>query len=152
MIDDGCVQAALVVKEETMENIRVLVKTTGFAGVYHETVSLTADCDLSVIAGEYGNQETTVIPAGETFAIGRESELFAGDGSSSIIRIEPSVLTGRISLLSVERSQGTPSYRGSLELRLQEGRDRGGKRTPSGRISVCRGTQRKCRPPIRWKR
>ena len=120
VIDDGCVQAALVVKEETMENIRVLVKTTGFAGVYHETVSLTADCDLSVIAGEYGNQETTVIPAGETFAIGRESELFAGDGSSSIIRIEPSVLTGRISLLSVERSQGTPSYRGSLELRLQE--------------------------------
>ena len=139
VIDDGCVQAALVVKEETMENIRVLVKTTGFAGVYHEAVSLTADCDLSVITGEYGNQETTVIPAGETLTIDKKSGLFAADGSaaastgstgdagdsstgeaSPIIRIEPAVLTGRIRLLSVERSQGTPSYRGSLELRLQE--------------------------------
>ena len=136
VIDDGCVQAALVVKEETMENIRVLVKTTGFAEIFHETVSLTADCDLSVITGKSGNQETTVIPAGETLTIDRESGLFAGDGSadalagsagagsagevSSIIRIEPAVLTGRIRLLSVERSQGTPSYRGSLELRLQD--------------------------------
>ena len=140
VVDDGCVQAALVVKEETMENIRVLVRTTGFAGLYHDSVSLTADCDLSVTAGEYGSRETTVVPAGETLTIDRESGLFASDGSadalaggsgggsaggsagsaSSTIRIEPAVLTGRISLQSVQRNQGTPSYRGSLELRLEE--------------------------------
>ncbi len=123
VIEDGCVQAALVVKEETMENIRVLVRTTGFSGIYHETVSLAADCDLSVISGAYGEQETTVIPAGEILVIDRESGLFSADhadGSSGIVRIEPSVLTGRISLLGVQRSQGTPSYRGSLELRRQE--------------------------------
>ena len=124
VIEDGYVQAALVVKEETMENIRVLVRTTGFSGLYHETVSLTADCDISVIAGEYGQQETTVVPAGETLVIDRDSGLFStdnsGDKASGIIRIEPAALTGRISLLSVQRSQGTPSYRGCLELRRQE--------------------------------
>ncbi|HJA93067.1 MAG TPA: SpoIID/LytB domain-containing protein [Candidatus Eisenbergiella merdipullorum] len=116
VIEDGCVQAALVVKEETMENIRVLVRTSGYAGLFHESVSMTADCDLSVITGEYGKQETTVVPAGETLNIDMESGLFASD----IIRIEPAVLTGRISLPGVQRSQGTPSYRGSLELRRQE--------------------------------
>ena len=36
---------------------------------------------------------------------------------SDIVRIEPSAHTGRIRLSSVERSQGTPEYRGCLELR-----------------------------------
>ena len=124
VLADGCVQAALVVKEETMENIRVLVRTTGFAGLYHDSVSVTADCELSLITDAYGQRETKVIPAGETLVIDRESGLFfpeeGTDSVSSVIRIEPAALTGRISLNSVQRSQGTPSYRGCLELRKEK--------------------------------
>ena len=121
VIEDGCVQAALVVKEENMEKIRVLVRTDGFSGLYHETVSLTADCGLSVFSSGSGEEASLTVPAGETLSIDEKSGLFsgenAGEGMSDIVRIEPSAHTGRIRLHSVERSQGTPEYRGCLELR-----------------------------------
>lgn len=112
VLENGQVQAALVVKEEAMENIRVLVKTSGYGSAYHDVVELQADCDLQVITGEYGSEQTQILPAGEMLTIGRDSALFASDH----IRIQPEALTGRIRLLNVERNQGIPSYRGSLEL------------------------------------
>ena len=121
VVEDGCVQAALVVKEENMEKIRVLVRTDGFSGLYHETVSLTADCELSVFSSGSGEEASLTVPAGETFSVDEKSGLFSGEnaggGMSDIVRIEPSAHTGRIRLSSVERSQGTPEYRGCLELR-----------------------------------
>lgn len=116
VVEDGRIQAALAVKEEKMENIRVLVKTTNYESAYHETVELLADCDLRIISGPDGAGEETLLPAGERLLIGRDSGLFRGGK----VQIEPSALTGRISLLQVERSQGVPSYRGRLELELQE--------------------------------
>jgi hypothetical protein len=116
VIEDGEIQACLVVKEEAMENIRVLVKTSDFGSAFHDSLELKADCDLSVITGPYGEQQTTVVPAGETLPIAKDSELF----TSERIRIEPAVLTGHISLMNVKRSQGVPSYRGSLELEKQQ--------------------------------
>lgn len=116
VIEDGEIQACLVVKEEAMENIRVLVKTSNFGSAFHDSLELKADCDLTVTTGPYGSQQTTVVPAGETLTIGRDSELFTAER----IRIEPAVLTGHISLLNVGRSQGVPSYRGSLELEKQQ--------------------------------
>ena len=116
VIEDGEIQACLVVREEAMENIRVLVKTSDFGSAFHETLEMKADCDLSVISGPYEARQTTVVPAGEILTIGKDSELFAGGR----VRIEPAVLTGHISLLNVNRSQGVPSYRGSLELEKQQ--------------------------------
>ena len=116
VIENGEIQACLVVKEEAMENIRVLVKTSNFGSAFHDTLELKADCDLTVITGPYDSQQTTVVPAGETLTIGRDSALFTAER----IRIEPAVLTGHISLLNVGRSQGVPSYRGSLELEKQQ--------------------------------
>ena len=116
VIEDGEIQACLVVKEEAMENIRVLVKTSDFGSAFHDSLELKADCDLSVITGPYGEQQTTVVPAGETLTIAKDSELFTAER----IRIEPAVLTGHISLMNVKRSQGVPSYRGSLELEKQQ--------------------------------
>ena len=48
----------------------------------------------------------------------RESEFFSGER----IYVEPEALTGRIKLLSVERAQGNPEYRGKMEIaRAEEG-------------------------------
>ncbi len=116
VVEDGRIQAALAVKEETMENIRVLVKTSNYGSAWHESVELLADCDLRIQSGAAGAERETILPAGEKLVIDRESELFQGGK----VCIEPSALTGRISLLRVERSQGIPSYRGRLELELQE--------------------------------
>ena len=116
VIENGEIQACLVVREEAMENIRVLVKTSDFGSAFHESLEMKADCGLSVISGPYDNRRTTMIPAGEVFTIGKDSELF----SEGRIRIEPEAHTGHISLLNVNRSQGVPSYRGSLELEKQK--------------------------------
>lgn len=112
VVEDGRIQAALVAKEEAMENIRVLVKTSDFGGAFHDAVELEADCDLNIRTADGGEQ---VLPAGERLRLDGESELFA----AGRVRIEPAILTGRISLLNVARSQGIPAYRGSLELERQ---------------------------------
>lgn len=115
VIDNGKIEAALVPKEEKMEYIRVLVKTSNYGSAYHDRLEVQADCDCTVITGEYGSRKETRLAAGETIEISADSSLFA---EGSRIWIKPDILTGHISLLNVERSQGIPSYRGSFELIL----------------------------------
>ena len=113
VIENGVVEAALVPRRETMETIRVLIKTTGYTGPWHERAALTPDCACSLWTGGKEDGEKERIAAGETLEITPDSPLF---GKSRRIRIEPEILTGHIALESVERSQGTPAYRGSIEL------------------------------------
>ena len=55
---------------------------------------------------------------GDEVTIDTDSDYFVGER----IRIVPTVLTGRVRLINVNRSQGTPSYRGHIELlRTAEG-------------------------------
>lgn len=113
VIDKGVIEAALVPREEKMENIRVLVKTSNYGSACHDSVEITADCDCKIITGEYGSRQETGLSAGEKLVVAKDSGLFENGGR---IWISPEILTGHISLLNVARSQGTPSYRGSLEL------------------------------------
>lgn len=113
VIEDGKIEAALVPKEEKMEYIRVLVKTSNYGSAYHDQLEVQADCDCTIIAGTYGSRTQTTLAAGKTIEISADSGLFA---EGNRIWIRPDILTGHISLLNVERSQGVPSYRGSFEL------------------------------------
>ena len=59
-----------------------------------------------------------MFPKGDKITIDMDSDYFVGER----ISIVPAVLTGRIQLLSVNRSQGIPSYGGHIELlRTAEG-------------------------------
>ena len=113
VVEDGVIEAALVPRRERMEAIRVLVKTTDFGGAWHEKVVLTPDCECTVRSGTGEDEKRQRISAGETMKIAEDSPLFA---ENSRIVVEPEVLTGRVRLENVGRSQGTPSYRGKLEL------------------------------------
>ncbi len=116
--EDGVICGILSAREETMEKIRVLLKTSDFADVLHREVTLTADCDFVL---QYGNTEEMredAFTQGEEVTIGVDSEYFAGER----INVVPAALTGRIRLTNVNRSQGTPSYRGHIELlRTEDG-------------------------------
>lgn len=112
VLDGGVICAGLVTRDEAMENIRVVVKNTDYAGAYHEKVELTADTDYIIKYGRYDGLEQKSYKAGKTVTIDKESEFFTGDR----IYVEPAALTGKISLLSLKRSQGTPGYRGSIEI------------------------------------
>lgn len=118
VLEDGVICAGLITRDEAMENIRVVVKNTDYAGAYHEEVRFTSDADFTLRYGTFDKMEEKQFSTGEVITVDRESEYFIGDR----IYIEPSALTGRIRLLSVERALGTPAYRGKMEIaRTEEG-------------------------------
>lgn len=112
VVEDGSICGILLVKEEAMEYIRVLLKTTDYSGNFHEQLVISGDTDFSVIYGSYENQTRETYCAGEEITIERDSSYFDGGR----VWIEPEALTGKLTLENVGRSQGIPSYRGTLEL------------------------------------
>lgn len=114
VVEDGTIEAALAVREEKMETIRVLIKTSGYANSIHQAVELFADCDCRILNVE---SELTTLEKGQHLVITRDSPLFEQTGR---ITIEPKILTGHLMLSGVERAQGQANYRGRLELVRRE--------------------------------
>ena len=112
VLEDGQIQAALLVKDEKMENIRVLIKNSNFDGYYHEKIEGTANVDMELIYG----QESFEIAAGESFSIYPDSEYFV----SSRIYLKPKALTGRTVFHNIERNNGGQGYYGIFELEKRE--------------------------------
>ena len=110
--ENGVICGILLAREENMKRIRVLIRTSDFADTLHREVTLTADSDFLL---QYGNGEELqeeLFSGGEEVTIDADSDYFVGER----IYIVPTVLTGRVRLINVNRSQGTPSYRGCMEL------------------------------------
>lgn len=116
VMEEGKICGVLVTRNEAMEYIRVQIKSSGYASPVHETVSLTADTDFVVRFGSGDSVTEEVHQAGDVIEILPDSSYFVADR----IYVEPQALTGKISLLSVERSQGTPAYRGTMEIIKEE--------------------------------
>lgn len=89
-------------------NIRVLLMTDGYLNTVHPSVSVSAGGGLVIAFGEE-SQETA---AGETIAFAPDDPRF----QSGNIRISARD-GGEITLNSIKRSYGTPSYAGTIELR-----------------------------------
>jgi len=117
VLEDGKIVACLMIKEEDMEYIRVLIKNSDMAGRNHEEVIGYCSQDCEWIEYEDGVEKSReVIPKGENFQI-RKDDI---QRNGKRIKIVPSVLSGQITLESVKRSDGNPSYLGSLEITGEE--------------------------------
>lgn len=101
---DGKIVAALVTREENMDSIRVVVKTSSFASAYHESITLSCDQDYFVNDVRY--------PAGDEFCINRGDELL----KNGRVHIRPETNLARTTISSINRDQGIPSYRGDFEI------------------------------------
>lgn len=101
---NGEIVAGLVTREEKMESIRIVIKTTGFASAYHETITLTCDSDFLV------NEERHM--AGEEVTVSMDDARL----NEGRIYIRPETNLARTSVTSIERDQGIPSYRGNFEI------------------------------------
>ena len=112
VIEDGQIQAALLVKDEKMENIRVLIKNSNFDGYYHEKIEGKANVDMELVYGE----ERMEIAAGEKFSIDSDSEYF----KNNRIYLIPKALTGRCVFTNIERNNGGQGYYGVFELEKRE--------------------------------
>lgn len=111
VIEEGKVCAALTVEEFQVDQIRVLLKTTGYTSIFHEQVTVSCQEDYLV---ECGDSEI-LVNGGESISFSPDSLYFA-DG---LISIHPAY-DGEISILSINRATGAPSYEGSIELRAYD--------------------------------
>lgn len=111
-VENGRICGILLVKEEAMKYIRVLIRNSNYEALFHDAVEFTCDTGFMIQYGETGNTANEMFEAGEICRIDRDSVYFQG----SRVYIIPNVLTGKISLNNVSRSQGVPGYRGMLEL------------------------------------
>ncbi|MBQ8597745.1 MAG: SpoIID/LytB domain-containing protein [Lachnospiraceae bacterium] len=112
VIEDGEICSFLLLRREEMENIRVLIKNNGFSGRYHEKIEVCCEEEMILTYGPYGTREQEKIPAGKVIVLTGDSEYLEGER----LELAPVSGMGRIEVLSLSRSQGTPSYRGKLEV------------------------------------
>lgn len=107
VISNDKISAALIKESPKAENIRVLLKTTGFKDIFHSNVVLTSDEPFTITYGK----KTKKYDAKEKVTIKPTSKMLE-DGR---LRVETTE-DGKITVSSIERAYGTPSYRGSLEI------------------------------------
>lgn len=112
VIDQGEVCAMLIVRKENMETIRVAIRNNGFGGLYHEEIRAVSDVDMELVYGKYEDRLSEIIPAGEEVVFSGRSEYLKGDRAE----LTPLAKTGKIEITSLNRNQGIPSYRGSMEI------------------------------------
>lgn len=90
--------------------LKILIQTTGYAEKLHDSVSITSVQAFTVTSG----QSQISIGPGETLTLTGVDALW-GEGTVLITPAEGAELT----ISSITRAQGSPSYPGSLELSLQ---------------------------------
>ena len=110
---DGKLCAALLEREFDAKTIRVLLMDTGFKSVFHASADLVLGSGADL---EYENAKGKMVgerlEAGTQLTVGPDSP-YLEFGRMIITPDEPEAITIR----SIERSQGTPVYSGSLEIK-----------------------------------
>lgn len=98
----------------TNKVIRVLLKTTGFSSEYHGSVTLTSDKKFTISNGK----KKKTYKAGKYVTIKKNYALLKG-GKSLTIKADNN---GKIKITSISRTQGAPSYRGSMVVQYVSGK------------------------------
>lgn len=117
IVENGEICGFFLAREEAMEDIRVLIKTSEYSGICHDSVVLTCKADFHAAGGSGEDGFTQDFQAGEEVVLDRESDLFK---YGRVTIWSDNVINNEIVLKSVSRSQGTPSYRGKIELICDE--------------------------------
>lgn len=112
ILENGRVCAALLKEKPDLEMIRVLIGTEGFRGFYHDSVQVMSNSAYKVICGD---KEKTFQP-GEVCTFTKQSFL-EEPGRKKIVTENANA---KLTLCSIKRADGVPSYRGSFEIDCRE--------------------------------
>lgn len=108
----------IFIKEKPVsDNIRVLLKSSGYKDIFHDRVTVTSYGAYQVIYYENdmnGNPQEVKQehPAEEVVEIGSDNPVL----SSSRIKIVPNDENGKIIVSSISRNGTSPAYRGTIEV------------------------------------
>ncbi len=107
-LKENMVEAALLNEDIHTRNIRVLISNTDYSSYYNGQVAITSDTDFTISYGDKVEEHS----AGDKVLFSNGSEQLK-NGPAKIVSKEEE---GRITISSIERKCGTPSYRGTIEL------------------------------------
>ena len=110
IVADGEVCGAIKNKPLQADNIRVIIKKSGFRDIFFNVAAFCADSGMIVETGE----ESYETAPGETVVFNTDTE----DFNEGRIKLIPK--SGEIQFQSVNRGIGTPSYGGTLEVSLYD--------------------------------
>ena len=105
---EGKICAAILDSPMNLKRIRVLLKTTDFADIMHQTVSLKAHGEYEISYGK----EKTVLHNGEELNLTTLSE----ELTENRVIFTPRQEDARMEISSIERNYGTPVYAGRMEV------------------------------------
>jgi len=115
VLSDQKVCAALIQEQVEVTAIRVLLQASSYSGYYHETLECGSDTGFYVSDGvgktewKEADEKITITP-----------ELVAEYGGRIYLGTEKE--EGKLSLYNVKRAAGVPSYRGTIEVVVSEGK------------------------------
>lgn len=117
IVADKQICGIMIVETPVADNIRVLLKNSGYKDLFHDSVSVTSDGDYNVIYyenDENGNPKeiTQLHKGGETVDIGTDNPIL----KTSRIKIVPVNTDSKITVNSISRNGKAPSYRGVIEI------------------------------------
>ena len=141
VVEDQKICAALIRASSQEETIRVLLSCDGYTGYIHSGVTLTSSVPFwTVCQGERREYQ-----AGEMLTI--DLSALAGQPSMTVFT---SATAGTIEILSLNRSQGHPRYRGALEI-IADDQGLVLVMSYSWKIIYMGSFPVRCQPPTRWK-
>lgn len=108
IVSEGKVNAALITEMIKAENIRVLLTTTNYKAIYHPSIKFTGTGKFTVTAGD----SKKTYKKGDVVTIKPDDELL----KNGRIIIKPVAEEGKIKILSIKRTCGSPMYRGRIEI------------------------------------
>lgn len=111
-LEDEEICAGIMEREAQVQNIRVLVRTSNFEELLHNAVVFTCTSDYTVKIGSKSN----CYKAGKKITVKPNSKIM----KSGRIVIIPDEEDGKVKLLNVDRTCGTPSYHGFIEIAKYE--------------------------------
>ena len=108
VVAEGKICAAIISRDLHADNIRVMVMSTGFTSLFHQRISLTGTTDYTISYGEVTENKkageiTDIYPGCDYLLEGR-------------ITVTSNDSSGKITLLSVKKGYGNPSYGGTIEI------------------------------------
>ncbi len=112
IVAGGEICAALTTEKPEIDNIRVLLMTTGFGSLFHKEIRLSCDAAAVLEYGDPKHPTVQAVTAGETVTIGLDDRRLA-DGRMVFRSAEDG---GLITVSGLERGQGTPVYPGHMEI------------------------------------
>lgn len=110
IVAKGKVCGAIIGEELKEDNIRVILKTTGFKDIFYDTVEFMASSDMKIT---WNDGEENVAP-GQIITINKDDSRFNNG------RITLHSELSEITFCSINRSQGNPSYEGDIELSVYD--------------------------------